>query len=66
MKVKYDKEADILVVKFSNESIEESDEERPGMIFDYDANGNIVSIEILDASQRNINPDAIELSVVRT
>ncbi len=52
MKVKYDQEADVVTITFSDEQVEESDENKPGIIMDYDANGNIVSIEIVDASQR--------------
>ena len=61
MRVEYDKETDILTVTFSDQTIIESDEEKPGMIFDYDESGNIVSIEIFDASERMVNPEKIEL-----
>lgn len=63
MKIEYDKGADILTMIFSESVIEESDEDRPGMILDYDANGNLVSIEVLDASQKIINPEKIEMHV---
>jgi len=43
--------------------MEESDEVKPGVILDYDADGNVVGIEILDASRRMENPTAVELSV---
>jgi len=33
---------DVLRILFSNQAIEESDEDKPGVIIDYDKNGNIV------------------------
>ena len=51
MKVTYDKEVDILNIELSDAVIEESDEDKPGVILDYDTEGNIVSIEILVAHQ---------------
>lgn len=44
--------------------IEESDEDKPGVILDYDASGNLVSLEILDASRRVGLPYHIEYQVV--
>ncbi len=52
MKVTYDSEVDVLRVLFSNAPIEESDEDKPGVILDYDKDGNIVGVEILDAQKR--------------
>jgi uncharacterized protein YuzE len=63
MKITYDPEVDTLRVIFSNMPIEESDEEKPGMILDYDKNGNIVGLEILDASKRMENPRSVEYAV---
>ena len=63
MKVKYNAEVDALVIRFSDEKIDESGEEKPGVILDYDKNGNIVKIEILKASQRIDNPRNIEFEV---
>jgi uncharacterized protein YuzE len=61
MKVKYDGEVDILRVIFDeNGTVGESDEEKPGVILDYDDRGNVISIEILDASKRMPNPRSIE------
>ncbi len=64
MKVTYDSEVDVLRIVFSDHPIEESDEDKPGVILDYDREGNIVGIEILDASQRVGNPLAVEYAVI--
>ena len=52
MKVKYDKEADVLYIKFSDDKYFESDEIDEGMILDKDKNGKVIGLEILDASNR--------------
>ena len=61
MQIRYDKEVDVLVVTFSKNSIVESDEEKPGVILDYDKNGGIVSIEILDASEKVTDLEKVDL-----
>jgi uncharacterized protein YuzE len=63
MKVTYDPEVDVLRIVFRDIDIEESDEEKPGMILDYDKDGNIVGMEILDASKRIENPRSVEYAV---
>jgi uncharacterized protein YuzE len=63
MKITYDSEVDVLRILFSNTPIEESDEDKPGVILDYDKDGNIVGLEILDASKRIENPRSIEYAV---
>ncbi len=64
MKVIYDSEADILSIILRESTIVESDEDKPGMILDYDASGNIVSLEIFDASQRVLSPTQMEYKVL--
>jgi len=63
MKITYDPEVDVLRIIFSEVAIEESDEEKPGIIMDYDTAGNIVGMEILDASKRMENPRSLEYVV---
>jgi YD repeat-containing protein len=64
MRVRYDSETDTLTVIFVDSPVAESDEDKPGTILDYDASGNLVSIEILDASRRVGLPTQIEYQVV--
>lgn len=54
MKITYDQETDTLTVVLTDAQIIDSDEEKPGLILDYDAEGNIVSFEVLYASKRGI------------
>lgn len=63
MKITYDADVDVLRIIFSNTPIEESDEDKPGVILDYDKDGNIVGLEILDASKRMENPRSVEYAV---
>jgi uncharacterized protein YuzE len=59
MKVTYDPEVDVL----SDAPVEESDQDKPGVILDYDASGNMVGFEILDASKRMAKPMSVEYAV---
>ena len=63
MKVIYDRETDTLTITFSDALVAESDEDKPGVILDYDEAGNLVSLEILDASLRVTLPSRIEYQV---
>ncbi len=63
MKITYDPDVDVLRIVFSNAPIDESDEERPGVILDFDKDGNVVGMEILDASLRMENPRTVEYAV---
>jgi YD repeat-containing protein len=56
MKANYDATTDTLKLIFRDAPVAESDEDKPGVILDYDATGNIVSIEMLDASKRVEEP----------
>ncbi len=61
MKVTYDPHTDILSIVLKDEaSIAESDEDKPGVILDYDSDGNLISLEILDASKHVTEARKIE------
>jgi len=65
VKATYDARIDTLSIIFkANVDIAESDEDKPGIILDYDAAGNLVSLEILDASQRVSETRRIEFEMV--
>jgi uncharacterized protein YuzE len=56
MRVVYDPKTDTLTIVLSDAPIVESDEDKPGIVLDYDASGNLISLEILDASRRVVQP----------
>ncbi|OQB30536.1 MAG: hypothetical protein BWY09_02967 [Candidatus Hydrogenedentes bacterium ADurb.Bin179] len=63
MKVTYDPDVDVLRIILRDSPIEESDEDKPGVILDYDKEGNMVGIEVLNASERVENPRGVEYAV---
>ncbi len=63
MKVIYDPEVDVLRIVLSRMPVAESDEDKPGVILDYDRDGNVVGLEILNASSRMENPRSVEYAV---
>jgi uncharacterized protein YuzE len=52
-----------LTIIFSDGIVSESDEDKPGVILDYNASGNLISMEILNASSRVAVPGKIEYQV---
>lgn len=52
MRLHYDKKQDALYIKFNENRYQESNEIQEGIIFDYDAKGKIIGIEVLDASHK--------------
>lgn len=52
MKLHYDKKIDALYIRLNSQRYAESDEIQDGVIFDYDKQGKIIGIEILEASRK--------------
>jgi uncharacterized protein YuzE len=59
MKVECDSATDTLTVTLRQGELVESDEDKPGLILDYDEVGNLLSIEVLDASRRVEEPRSV-------
>jgi len=59
MEAKYDADVDVLRLRWSDAPIDESDQEQPGIILDYDKEGNIFGLEVLNASKRINNVMAL-------
>jgi uncharacterized protein YuzE len=64
MNVTYDPKTDTLTVILKPGPVSESDEDKPGVILDYDENGDLVGLEILDASKRIPDLTSMEFRVV--
>ena len=52
MKANYDPHTDTLTLELKPGPVAESDETKAGVILDYDAQGDLIGIEVLDASTR--------------
>ncbi len=61
MKISYDDEVDALYFKLGDQKPEGVTEISEGVNLDITANGKLVGIEILDASEKNEYPDHLVL-----
>ncbi|NOY50624.1 MAG: DUF2283 domain-containing protein [Chlorobi bacterium] len=64
MKIKYDKETDIMYIRFSDVEIAEGMEEKSGVMIDYGNDGKVVAIELLNASKTTESPTGIVYEAV--
>ena len=64
MKIEYDPKADAMYIRLLAGTVAESDEVRPGVVFDFDAAGRVLGIEMLDVSQRTDNPRELAMELV--
>jgi len=60
MKLKVDKENDALYFRLDESAIVESEEVRPGIVLDFDAQGQVVGVEILHLSSR-VAPERLRI-----
>ncbi len=61
MKIIYDNETDSIYVQFTNDTVVESEEKENGTIVDYNANDEIVAVEVLNVKT---NPYEIDIPTV--
>ncbi|HEY4799692.1 MAG TPA: DUF2283 domain-containing protein [Bacteroidia bacterium] len=63
MKVIYDPKEDVVSIILKMAPIAESNEGKPGIIMDYDRDGNLIGLDILEASMRIGNPRSLEYAI---
>ena len=64
MKIEYDPKADAMYIRLLAGEVTESDEVRPGVVLDFDVNGRVLGIEMLDASLRTDNPRELVMELI--
>ena len=64
VRITYDPNTDTLTVILKDATVAESDEDKPGVIVDFDETGDIVGFEILDTSRRVTDPRHVEFTAV--
>jgi uncharacterized protein YuzE len=64
MKIEYDRHADAMYIRLRAGTVVESDEVRPGVVLDFDADGKLLGIEMLDVSERTDNPLELAMELV--
>ena len=64
MKIEYDQQADAMYIRLRAGKVIESEEVRPGVVLDFDAQGQVLGIEMLDVSQRTDNPRELAMELI--
>jgi uncharacterized protein YuzE len=64
MKIEYDRQADAMYIRLKAGVVAESEEVRPGVVLDFDAEGKVLGIEILDVSLHTDNPRELAMELV--
>jgi uncharacterized protein YuzE len=66
MKIEYDQKADAIYIRLSSGTIADSDEVRPNVFLDTDANGRVLGIEMLGVSKLTDKPNEMALEMLTT
>ncbi len=64
MKIEYDRQADAIYIRLKAGIVAESEEVRPGVVLDFDAEGKVLGIEMLDVSLHTDNPRELAMELV--
>lgn len=56
MKIEFDRKADAMYIHLAAGVVDDSEEVRPGVVLDFDANSRVLGIEMLEVSRRADNP----------
>ena len=64
MKITYDAETDVLTIELRDGPVATTEEEKSGVLLDYDDRDRLIAIELLDASQRVSEVDAVRLQIL--
>jgi uncharacterized protein YuzE len=64
MKIEYDRQADAMYIRLKAGIVAESEEVRPGVVLDFDAEGKVLGIEMLDVSLHTDNPRELAMELV--
>jgi uncharacterized protein YuzE len=59
MRVRVDQDADAIYINLTDRAIKDSAEVADGIVVDYDDQGRVVGVEILDASRRTDDPTVL-------
>ena len=65
MRLKVDKASDALYLRLDESAVVESEEVQPGVILDFNAEGNVVGIEMLNLSAR-VAPEQLRVVQIET
>jgi uncharacterized protein YuzE len=63
MKIEYSKKADAIYVYFKEDFVASSKEIEDGVVIDFDENGQLIGIEVLDVSQRFSLSDIVNVKM---